>query len=185
MPRDYKHTTSRKHRPPRSPVPAILPFLSGLCLGLLVAFFIYLNDLHPPKQAGEERSAAQKTPTSGSDQTTQARKPRFDFYTILPEREVKVPVWEFSEKEQQAPAPLKASYILQVGSFQRYEEADKAKARLALAGIQANIQRVVINGQDVWYRVRVGPLKTTRALNQTRRRLVENNMDFMLLKIRE
>ncbi len=186
MPRDYKHSGKRKSTGSRGGVPPLLPFLSGLCLGLLAAFFIYLNDIHPEK--GKRDTSTPAKPRSGDAKgTVPAQRPRFDFYTILPEREVKVPEWELTgEKQESRPTePRPSTYILQVGSFQRYEEADRVKAKLALAGIQANIQRVVINGQDVWYRVRVGPFRNTGELNRTRRQLARNDMDFILLRIRE
>ena len=74
-------------------------------------------------------------------------------------------------------------YILQVGSFKQFEAADQVKAQLALLGISADIQRVVINGQDTRYRVRVGPHKNTAEFNNQRKRLLENNLDFMVLKL--
>ncbi|RME34808.1 MAG: SPOR domain-containing protein [Gammaproteobacteria bacterium] len=185
MSRDYKHS-GKPRQSSRGGVPPLLPFLSGLCLGLLVAFFIYLNDIHPAKDkegvtiSGEPRD-------SGTGNAAPAPRPRFDFYTILPEREVKVPEWELTGEKEQSPAtttPAPSSYILQVGSFQRYAEADRVKAKLALLGIQASIQKVVINGQDVWYRVRVGPFRSSEELNRTRRKLAGNGMDFILLRIR-
>ena len=61
--------------------------------------------------------------------------------------------------------------MLQAGSFKKYEEADKLKARLALEGIEASIQKVKINATDTWHRVRIGPLNTVSTLNKARRRL--------------
>jgi hypothetical protein len=53
-------------------------------------------------------------------------------------------------------------------ALQRYQDADRVKARLALAGVSAGIQRVVINGSDVWYRVRVGPFNDLKSLQGAR-----------------
>jgi cell division protein FtsN len=112
--------------------------------------------------------------------------PKFDFYKILPEIEIKVP-----EAELAAPVPSPASdantepatYILQVGSYQRFEEADQAKAQLALQGVQATIQRVVINGQEVWHRVHVGPYRTTADAQATRAKLSQLGMSAIVLKL--
>ncbi|MGH8611264.1 MAG: SPOR domain-containing protein, partial [Gammaproteobacteria bacterium] len=71
---------------------------------------------------------------------------------------------------------LDTSDLIQVGSFQRFQEADKMKARLELIGISADIQRVTISGTDVWFRVRVGPFKDLKKLQSTRSRLAENNI---------
>jgi len=53
-------------------------------------------------------------------------------------------------------------------SSQRYQDADRVNTRLALAGVSAGIQRVVINGSDVWYRVRVGPFNDLHAARRHR-----------------
>ena len=63
------------------------------------------------------------------------------------------------------------------------EAADQVKAQLALIGVTADIQRVVINGQDTLYRVRVGPYSDQQKLNDARLRLQENKLEFMLLKL--
>ena len=75
-------------------------------------------------------------------------------------------------------------YVLQVGSFKEFEAADEVKAELALLGVPADIQRVVINGQDVRHRVRIGPYKSVTKLQEARDRLIENDLDFMLLKLK-
>ena len=51
-------------------------------------------------------------------------------------------------------------------------------------GVTADIQRVVINGQDVRHRVRIGPYKDSNQLQQTKNRLLANDLDFMLLKLK-
>lgn len=191
MPRDYKHRANpgrRRATPPARRPLGILPFLSGLSLGLFVAFVIYLHEhdagqsLDKPELAGVSPQAAA---TSGKTASGKTSKPHFDFYTILPEREVKVPEWEIGKQGQTVGKDIPAaSYLLQVGSFQRYVEADRAKAKLALLGIKAGIQRVVINGQDVWFRVRIGPFKKLQALNSTRAKLADNGMNAMLLRIK-
>jgi len=187
--RDYKNAK----RAPAEGVPPWLAFASGLSLGLFVAFLVYLDgrvQRAPEAASGEAASGPPlaAAPEPEPEPTAQpALKPRFDFYTILPEMEVKVPDWQPAtgggEGEPTA-AVEPSSHVLQVGSFQGFEEADKAKAELALLGISAEIQRVVINGQDVWYRVRVGPFSAIEELQRVRARLTEAGRDFMLLRIK-
>ena len=76
-------------------------------------------------------------------------------------------------------------YILQVGSFRDFSSADKIKAELALLGIFADIQRVMLNGQDVRHRVRLGPYKSMDEIKDISRRLEDNQIEFMLLELRE
>ncbi len=71
-----------------------------------------------------------------------------------------------------------------MGSFKEYKAADQTRAKLALIGIKAEIQRVVINGQDSIHRVRIGPYKDQKKLKDIRQRLMENELEFMLLTLR-
>ena len=146
-------------------------------------------------------------PTSDTPEANlEPPRPKFDFYKILPEMEVPVQDWEKEDREQQnakvdkidkvpataskdKPAAMPAAvgergaYVLQIGSYKQYEEADQAKARLAMQGIAANIQRVVINGQDVWFRVHVGPLSEVNDMRAMRLKLQAHKTDFIVLKI--
>lgn len=159
----------------------------------------------PPVADGADSSATADGPQT-AEASLEPPRPKFDFYKILPEMEVPVQDWEKEEKEQKADKPDESAakdgksdtaaatdkpanaagtgaYVLQIGSYKGYEEADQAKARLAMQGITANIQRVVINGQDVWFRVHVGPLRDANELRAMRLKLQEHKTDFIVLKI--
>ena len=83
-----------------------------------------------------------------------------------------------------APATaVPATYILQVGAFQTFDEADQSKAQLALQGIQAKIQRVLMNGKEVWQRVQVGPFQNVNAAQQMRARLSQLGVHTVLTKV--
>lgn len=184
-----------------------LSFFVGLILGLSVALFVYLRpDVMPNPGLGLVAAGRDPpSPRPPEPQEAGTSKPRFDFYTILPERELKVPEWEAtpppepnSPPESKSPSESKrppaaippsgpeasGSYMIQVGSFQRYQDADRVKARLALAGVSAGIQRVVINGSDIWYRVRVGPFNDLKSLQGARQRLTEGRFNYMLVKVK-
>ena len=76
------------------------------------------------------------------------------------------------------------AYVLQVGSFGDYKSADQVKARLALMGAFADIERVVINGQNILHRVRLGPYKSAEEMKNARELLEANQFDFIVLKLR-
>ena len=119
----------------------------------------------------------------------EAPQTRFEFYTLLPEMEVAVPEQELRSKptvEAQTVEPSEAgdTYLLQVGSFRLREEAERLKASLALLGLEANLQTVSVNGEETWHRVRVGPYRNVKALNEARQQLRDNQYDAMVLKIR-
>ena len=160
---------------------------------------IYLWGQHPPRHASAGTATTEapaatdlpaiETPDATPNNTNSLSLPKFDFYKILPEIEVKVP-----EAELTAPAPIASesgatttnqatAYILQVGSYQKFDEADQAKAQLALQGIQATIQRVLIKGSDVWFRVHVGPYKTLPEVQHTRARLAQLGVTAIVLKL--
>lgn len=76
-------------------------------------------------------------------------------------------------------------YVLQAGSFKDYSSADQVKAELALLGIFAEIQRVMLNEKDVRHRVRLGPFKSAAEMRNISRTLKDNNLDFLVLELRE
>jgi cell division protein FtsN len=187
---------------------SLLPFLTGLTIGLFMAWFLYLHaqspekrDLHaePPKHNLAAQDTLGKSTQSSVEPGT---KPRFDFYTILSEMEVKVPEGESPAEESRQeekitreagktrkPAekqPLEKPergtvYTLQAGSFQHSGEAERARSQLAGIGIAADIQRVVID-KDTWYRVKIGPIKSPAELESMRSRLVKNKINFIMTR---
>lgn len=208
MPRDYKHRTSapRRRRKRQSP-PGWLWLVAGLMIGLFVAFVFYLQQRPetpvqaevavPPKNTRTLPAAGGGSEASrGGQDTRDVRKPtakipppppkpRFDFYTILPEMEVPVPDDEITGQAREGVPQVEApgTYLLQAGSFRTREQADQLKARLALLGLQSDIQTVTINNKETWHRVRVGPFTDLNALNAARARLKENQLDAILLRV--
>lgn len=194
--RDYKHS-GRKKKQQRT-LPGWVWMLSGLGIGLFVALLVYLKDAPTPETV---TAAPSISVTKGMQDTREVRKPdaeeipapprpRFDFYTLLPELEVVVPEEEISgkrtpESREAAPKAMAEDgrFILQAGSFRKFEEADRLKASLALLGVQAHIQKVEVN-DDTWHRVRIGPITNLAEINDIRSRLKANDIDTMLLKAR-
>ena len=82
-----------------------------------------------------------------------------------------------------APVDKPGTYFLQAGSFRSFAEADNLKAQLALLGVESKIDTVTVNNTDTWHRVRVGPYQDLRELNKIRTRLLNNNINAILLKI--
>jgi len=79
------------------------------------------------------------------------------------------------------PDPSTAPQVtLQVGSFRRYEEADRRKAELALLGFTANVQAANVNG-ETWHRVKIGPMPDADA-RKLRDRLKAVGMNPLLVK---
>ena len=118
---------------------------------------------------------------------TQAQQ--YDFYRMLPS--FKVPVSRDDEHSSRAAPPPESSrperaavsgpaYVLQVGSYRSTAEADQIRARLARAGISAQVQRIV-EGSSTWNRVRVGPLSDAE-LARVRERLRAANLHALVIR---
>ena len=199
MARDYK---SRAHpKPKKTQTPGWVWFITGLLVGLFAAGLAWLKLAPPMGDRQRPQTAAsqpkQAAPKPKKEQKPLPPKPRFDFYTVLPEMEVVVPEPEpepAPAKETRKPsAPAVAertrttgtAYMLQMGSFRKYEDADRMKARLALLGIEAEIQKVNINNQDVFHRVRSGPYHSSQQVNRLRARLRQNKINTLLIKLKK
>lgn len=193
MARDYKHSAAKKKTAAR-PVGSWVSFISGLGVGLAIATGAFVLGLVPPGDPSPVTELAPETDDrsryTGARLEAEMEKPEreFTFHHILPEIEVRVPDWKIVKPEstpEPAAEPGKGTYVIQVGSFKEYEDADSAKAALALRGIAAKIHRVVINGQDVWYRVHVGPFLDLPSTQAMRAKLNATHSDNIVLKIGE
>lgn len=191
MSRDYKNIK------PKKPVPLVqrfsnaLSFLTGLALGLFFAIIVYFHEHSATLEKNNPLLATEpvldKEIIADSEKNAHLPEPQFDFYKILPSKEVNISEWESVEedspvKQEEEDKPV--MFVLQVGSFKEFNAADEIKAKLAMMGVTADIQRVVINGQDVRHRVRIGPYKNNEKLKHDRDTLLANDLDFMLLKLK-
>ena len=128
-----KRGPSRYQPPAKKPIPGWLWMAIGLTVG---AFIVFLMKLEPgrddikrekPEQQQKAEKAAEANKTPPSPQ--QPVKPKYDFYTLLPESEVIVPPEAVPEKTPPVPAqpvtpvtPAEAAKI------------DTARAQAALLG---------------------------------------------------
>lgn len=192
MPRDYKNLKKKKPEPLAQRFSNTLSFLTGLSLGLFIAVIVYFHQHNASIETNnallidEPTMDKENVVENKNEDIAQLSEPEFEFYKILPSKEVNISEWE-SVEEENAATPKKnepVMFVLQVGSFKEFGAADEIKAKLAMMGVTADIQRVVINGQDVRHRVRIGPYKNTNKLQQARDRLLANDLDFMLLKLK-
>lgn len=89
-----------------------------------------------------------------------------------------------STAEDSLNASLKKSsyYILQVASYANNNDAEQLKAQLALAGRQAYIQKVTIDGKN-FFRVRMGPFNNIDAMESAKKTLVEKGLQPLLFEV--
>jgi len=143
-----------------------------LILGLFAAFILFLD-----QKIVQNNAARPATETRKPDND----KPRIDFYSVLPDRVVDIPVSEEDKKAIENPSINKAaseSVMLQVGSFQSVTEADSLKAQLAFLGLEAKIESAQID-DSTWHRVLLGPYADNGELSRTKSQLIENSIEYM------
>jgi cell division protein FtsN len=173
--------------------------LFGLAIGLVIAAGVYFRRAPAPadraaaaertapspataERAPARRGAPARTPSNG--ETAKTSDQRFDFYDILPQYEVVVPEVETAAGPSARAKPVDepGSYVLQAGSFGAAADAEKLKANLALLGIESRVQKVAID-DDVYHRVRIGPITDLDKLNRIRRQLHDAHVNAMLMKV--
>ena len=144
--------------------------------GIFLSFLLYLGSLPP---AGPTSPAT--PPQQAETVNEEPPKPRFDFYTMLPEQSI--------EDEEPAPepaAPAETSrpseyYLLQAGSFRQREDADRRRAELLLLGLEPTIRESTgDNGR--WFRVYLGPFDTRARMSRARSLTAAQNIDTLVLK---
>lgn len=109
------------------------------------------------------------------------KQPRFDFYTILPEKEVVVPDYEINTRarEERVGKGKEAHYTMQAGSFKSFKEADQLRAKLGLLGIESTVHKAKV-GTVFWYRVKIGPYAQMTSVSAIKSRLRQNGIDVIV-----
>jgi cell division protein FtsN len=82
------------------------------------------------------------------------------------------------------PGPVTVFY-LQVGAFQKPADADNLKAKLALTGLEASVQEVLVPEKGSMHRVRVGPFRDSDEMNRARGLLSQNGVQGTVIKLTE
>jgi hypothetical protein len=191
MAREYRRQAAARGRGRKQSSPWLW-FVAGLLVGLSTTGLLFLKTggLARTEDAGTRLAGAADPGETGFASGEPPPKPRFDFYSVLPEMEVVIPEEEIPPSPSpQAPAPAKSpdtgtAYMLQMGSFRKYPEADRLKAQLALLGVEAEIQKVSINNRDTWHRVRSGPYRDIARVRELRSRLSQNQISSILIRLK-
>ena len=180
----------------------------GLVLGVGIAAGVvwYLNKSpmpfqnvtpQPPRpeaQVGPDGKPAQPIALPGKPGDPQPEK-RFQFYDILPGKAEAVPdkaaakspevkKEEPKEAAKDAPKESKPSLFLQAGSFSTAQDADNQKANLALIGLEATVQQVMVQDKT-YFRVRLGPFARPEDVNKIRSDLAKSGIEASLVKTKE
>ena len=161
-----------------------LGFLSGVACGLFVAFLVYLWSSALPAPSdflafAKDRVQKEKKVTvedsislEGGDRTSYPT-----FYKFLPGNRIPIPLTPGEREKSNESLPH--GVFLQVGSFEKFEDADAQKAKLALLGIIAGIESTKGRGSSVWYRVKIGPVSKAEA-RSLKQRLTKAKFDVLV-----
>lgn len=194
---------SRRSSAPGNNSSLILGILIGMVAGLAVAGAVAWHlSKRPPtftnKEAHEAPAAsapaavqpAQKpVVTATAPQTTPASgvngKQHFTFYEILPDKEQPSgkgsthPTTNHTTTtapKESAKVAATAAYFLQAGSFASSDDANKLKEKLALLGMESNVQSADVPGKGTYYRVRLGPYHSQDELAKAKDTLKQNGI---------
>lgn len=208
MARDYKHRVqspsygNNRRRPKKKPA---VWWRWLLVIALVVAFVFFLNMIRnmlpqllgskadeatanvetqskqnlPIQQTAKVEAEPEKKPETAEQ--VEPEEPRYDFYTILPQAETVVPDYEIKSRvrEQLVGKTKSAKYVMQAGSFRESSEAERHKAKLALLGIEARVEKAKV-GNVIWHRVKIGPYDSPSSVSTIKDLLQKNGIGVIV-----
>jgi cell division protein FtsN len=175
---------------PKSKVVAgmVIGIVLGVTFAGFVAWFVLAKNptsftnkelREPPKMTPQVAPAPVNPPVAASAVGGQS----FEFYKELPDKPEGGATKKVITKPQASVVnpPAKATvdsalYFVQAGSFQNADDAEKLKAKLALVGMEASVQKADIPGKGLFHRVRLGPYKGVAEANATIANLKQNGI---------
>lgn len=199
--------SATRNRPQSRQLPGWLWLLGGLLIGGFATFLTYISGqsesppvtkAKPPQivpQESESRgegSAPLSLPQPKPTQPAPEKKPpepkpepepvkalQYDFYHVLPEREVIIPEQELRREVDKKRHV--SNYLLQVASFKQREDAEAAAVNLLLLNFQPQVEEVSTE-KGTWHRIRVGPFDERRKLDRAKRLLQENGFEPIIVR---
>ena len=127
--------------------------------------------------------------------STAPARTSFDFFTVLPEIERVItetgafetasatPNTQSTPAESKSIASPGGFYMLQAGAYNDPGQAERMKARLALAGFEPSVQHISVQGRGDFYRVRVGPYPSMDLMETANRQLAKMEIKALRLKV--
>ena len=147
-------------------------FISGFMLGILACQLLpYLLKSENPHTVNENHATEADAPA----------KPDFQFPNLLKGGEINIPQTE-AESQTTIETVTDAIYLLQVGSFKNVDEAESLRVNLLLLNMPVFIEAFKTSSGGKLHRVLVGPFSNSQESSSARKKLMENNLDSLLLK---
>ena len=163
-----------------------------VCAGILGALYVGARHNQPGQFGSGIRSLMQQedTPRQGPKAPVVKETPKpppkveLDYHKVLPNMDDMMSDGnvigndEPTDEEHQ-----NHRYILQAGSYRAQHDAEEMKAKLALIGFEAEVQRVRIQDKGTYYRVRMGPYHSKRKVLLDRKRLREKGFNALAIRL--
>lgn len=147
-------------------------FVSGFILGILACQILpYLLNTENSHTTNDDYTTAADAPA----------KPDFQFPNLLKGGEINIPRTE-ANKKINTNIVIDSSYLLQVGSFKNVDEAETLRVNLLLLNLPVFIEPFKTSTGGKLHRVLVGPFSSNKESSSARKKLMENNLDSLLLK---
>jgi len=191
MARDYKNRAQRRKKP--ASVSPWVGVIGGLLIGLFVAFLVFIKMQAEPEQPGYApetllppaetvQQDVRDVRKNQKDAIPPPPKPRFDFYTLLPEMEVVIPEEEISEGLKQTTPPVKkAAPVEEAKEAKEAKPAITAKPSKPVAPV-ATITKPAKPAAGTYY-LQVGSFKNGVQAERFRAELALQGMQTNIQKV--
>lgn len=190
--------TRRKTRGKKKPgassgSPWAMLVIGLVCGSVLSGLYFGYQENEPGRFGSGIRSLIEKEKTSPPPAKTETPKKapepapevKLDYHEVLPNIDEVISESVLADEEEPVEDRPNHQYILQAGSYKAERDAESMKAKLALAGFEAVIQRVIIDDKGTYYRVRMGPYQSKRKLQLDRKRLTKQGINTMALRLED
>ena len=162
-------------------------FFSGITLGVLCTWLLMSGTVDLASLVQFEETVSPSVPAEDHSNDIVDTLP-IEVYKLLPSREEQVPAHIISqqvrENSPEKPMDKPGRYRLQAGSFQKLTDADRRRASILILGLTTHIEKVT-HGGKTWHRVMLGPFESLQKLEIARRRMRENGIDTIVLKLKD
>jgi cell division protein FtsN len=178
--------------------PGWIWLLVGLLIGALVVAVMLLRgqwdlpdgSLPTPNPEARAPAASTEEPVAQKP-AVEPRKPKYEFFDVLRDKEFVIPDAELNaqaqaEASRPADAPVPATvdsvrYLIQAGAFRSSADAEALKARIALTGEVARVESAEIAGGTI-YRVRLGPYPNAGSLARAKQALDSHGIEAVAIR---
>ncbi len=147
---------NKKQAPAKKPFPLILVLIALIAIGGFSYGLWYIKYNADPSLVEQ-----QANPTKQEQKVVNKPPKTPEFIKEIKEHEIQV---EVKEIEQKGP------YVMQCGSFKTMQQAQTLKAKIAFAGLTAEVKRTE-GSNGAWYKVRLGPYETKRMAESDKNKL--------------